>query len=137
MNYLPLLCLGLLCISCANAKPFMPKSGYPPDPWVKGYADPDDCIGGEKLAARLFNLPSYPKKAFRAGQQGWVILRLDIGADGRTENVRIERALPRGQFGRNARKAARAWSFVPPAGGALKDCRVLLRYRLGSVSLGG
>ncbi|PHR91571.1 MAG: energy transducer [Robiginitomaculum sp.] len=131
-----LLLAGFVLAGCAT-KPFMPKSDYPQDPWVKGYANPDDCIGGEKLAARNFELPDYPKRAFRSGRQGWVILRLDVNELGETENVQIERALPDRLFGGNARKAARGWQFHPPKDGALKNCRVLLRYRLGGVSLGG
>lgn len=127
---------ALLLASCAT-KPFMPKSDYPQDPWVKGYANPDDCIDGEKLAAQSFELPDYPKRAFKSGRQGWVILRLDVNERGETENVQIERALPDRLFGGNARKAARDWKFYPPKNGPLKNCRVMLRYRLGAVSLGG
>lgn len=131
---------AFLCLSgCASIdeKAFIPKSQYPPDPWVKGYSDPDDCLGGEQLAAREFDLPSYPKKAFKSGRQGWVIVRLDVTAQGETENVVVERAVPDYAFPRNAREAAQAWRFEPPAGGALQNCRVLLRYRFGQVSLGG
>ena len=115
---------------------FNPKSDYPLDPWVKGFTDPDDCIGGEKLAARRFALPDYPKKAFKTGRQGWVILRLDIDAFGETENIRVERSLPDGMFDKNARRAAENWQFHPPAK-PLENCRVLIRYQLGAVSLGG
>ncbi len=115
---------------------FLPKSDYPPDPWVKGYTDPQDCIGGEKLAARKFALPKYPKKAFKKGLQGWVLLRLDVDAGGKPRNVHVERALPGGSFDKNARQAAERWLFRPPAK-PLENCRVLLRYRLGGVSLGG
>ncbi len=132
-----LLCTGLLLSGCTSTKRFKPKSDYPPDPWVKGYANPDDCIGGEKLAAVTFDLPHYPRRAFRSGRQGWVILRLDISAAGDTENVRIERALPDRLFGGNAKRAAKDWQFAPPQDGPMKNCRVLLRYRLGTVSLGG
>ncbi len=132
-----ILLFALLLGACASSKPFHPKSDYPPDPWVKGYANKDDCIGGEKLAARKFELPTYPKRAFRTGRQGWVIIRLDVNADGNTENVRVERAVPDRLFGRNALKAAQSWQFQPPKDGALLSCRVLLRYRLGGVSLGG
>jgi len=132
---LSLLLLSAGLSACAS-KPFKPKSYYPPDPWVKGYADPDDCIGGEKLAAINFELPGYPKKAFRTGRQGWVILRLDVGASGATENVRIERALPGNMFESATRKAAKKWLFHPPAE-SLDNCRVLIRYQLGAVSLGG
>ena len=131
-------CVCLVWIAaCASPKPFYPKSDYPPDPWVKGYASPDDCIGGEKLAVVDFVLPEYPRKAHKLGRQGWVILRLDVGANGATENVRVERALPTGLFEENAVRAAKNWRFRPPQNGGLENCRVLLRYRLGTVSLGG
>ncbi len=128
---------AVLLTSCASAKPFKPKSDYPPDPWVKGYANPNDCIGGEKLAAINFELPDYPRKAFKSGRQGWVILRLDVNGAGTTENVSVERALPDRLFGGNARRAAQRWQFQPPKDGPMQNCRVLIRYRLGGVSLGG
>ena len=136
----PLFALGaVLFAACATPDAFTPKSHYPPDPWVKGYSNPDDCLGGEKLAAREFALPDYPKKAYRAGQQGWVILRLDVDAEGQTQNVDVERAVPQGGlwggFEDNAVRAAESWRFQPPEA-PLEACRVLLRYRLGKVSLG-
>ncbi len=126
--------------SCAtsdvNKGTFNPKSQYPPDPWVKGYSNPDDCLGGEKLAAIDFDLPNYPRRAFKTGRQGWVIVRLDVNAGGETENVEVERAVPDNAFPSNARGAVKKWRFEPPKDGALQNCRVLLRYRFGTVSLG-
>lgn len=127
--------LGLLA-GCATKEVFKPRSQYPPDPWVKGYSNPDDCLGGEALAARSFELPPYPRRAFNSGRQGWVIMRLDVNALGLTENVDVERSLPDGLFEGVSRTAVKNWTFEPPAGGALKNCRVLLRYRFGSVTLG-
>lgn len=115
---------------------FTPKSQYPPDPWVKGYSNPDDCLGGEKLAAIDFDLPNYPRRAFKTGRQGWVIVRLDVNASGQTENVEVERAVPDYAFPSSARGAVKNWRFEPPKDGALQNCRVLLRYRFGTVSLG-
>lgn len=126
-----------LLSACGSTKIFHPQSQYPPDPYVKGYASPDDCIGGEALAAIAFDLPEYPSRAFRTGRQGWVILRLDVGADGSVVEAEAQRALPVGLFERSSERAAREWRFQPPANGALSDCRVLIRYRLGEVSLGG
>jgi len=123
--------------ACSTSKLFKPQSHYPPDPYVKGYADPDDCIGGEALAAISLDLPEYPKRAYRTGRQGWVILRLDIGADGSVTEAEAQRSLPVGLFDKSAERAASAWQFAPPANGGLFDCRVLIRYRLGEVSLGG
>lgn len=133
----PALFLGAatLC-ACSSSTIFMPKSAYPPDPWVKGYSDPDDCLGGEQLAAVKFDLPAYPKGSFRSGQQGWTIVRLDVSGQGATENVRIERSVPAGQFDKASREAVEDWVFRPPAE-ALLNCRVLLRYRAGETSLGG
>jgi TonB family protein len=122
---------------CSTSKAFMPTSQYPPDPWVKGYSNPDDCLGGERLAARSFKLPDYPTLAYRTGRQGWVIIRLDVDAEGETQNVEIERSVPEGLFGGTAKRAVNAWTFAPPEGGGLENCRVLLRFRAGSVTLGG
>lgn len=115
---------------------FNPRSGYPPDPWVKGYSNADDCLGGEELAAVDFALPDYPRRAFSSGRQGWVIMRLDVDSLGNTENVSVERSVPEGLFEGASRKAVEAWRFAPPKSGPLLSCRVLLRYRAGSVSLG-
>ena len=132
-----LICLaGALLAGCATKSIFFPKSEYPPDPWVKGYSDPDDCLGGEKLAAVKFDLPEYPRRAFNGGIQGWTIVTLDVTHEGKTENVKIERAVPEGLFGSTSKSAVREWQFEPPAGGALQNCRVLIRYRFGRVSLG-
>lgn len=137
-----LLALVVLSVSgmlsaCGSTKVFNPQSQYPPDPYVKGYAGPDDCIGGEALAAIALDLPEYPSRAFRTGRQGWVILRLDIGADGSVVEAVAQRGLPVGLFENSAERAAREWRFQPPTNGGLSDCRVLIRYRLGEVSLGG
>jgi len=132
-----LLISTLFLASCTTKNTFRPKSQYPPDPWVKGYSNPDDCLGGEKLAARSFELPDYPRRAFNSGRQGWVIMRLDVNANGNTENVDIERSVPEDLFDGASREAVKAWTFQPPADGPLQNCRVLLRYKFGTVSLGG
>lgn len=138
----PLLALAILSPfgllgACGSTQVFNPQSQYPPDPYVKGYAGPDDCIGGEALAAISLDMPDYPNRAFRTGRQGWVILRLDVGADGTVVDATAQRALPVGLFEKSSERAALTWRFQPPAGGGLSDCRVLIRYRLGEVSLGG
>jgi len=124
-------------MGCATKDVFKPKSNYPPDPWVKGYSNPDDCLGGEKLAAREFALPKYPRRPFNSGRQGWVIMKLDVNASGITENVEVERSVPDGLFEGVSREAVNNWTFQPPKDGALRNCRVLIRFRAGDVTLGG
>ena len=126
---------GLYLSACGSTTVFHPKSAYPPDPWVKGYSDPDDCLGGEDLAAIEFDLPTYPKRAFQKGQQGWTIIRLDVDGDGLTQNIRVERAVPEGPFETSSKKAVEKWRFRPPQA-PLLNCRVLLRYQAGRVTLG-
>lgn len=135
LRVLLLAALGLS--ACATDQYFEPKSEYPPDPWVRGYSNPDDCLGGEKLAARHFFLPDYPRSAYNRGRQGWVIVRLDVSAGGETENVGVDRSVPGGSFDGAAKNAVEDWVFEPPEGGAMSDCRVLIRFKLGAVSLGG
>ncbi len=138
MRFIVILLPLIFLAACASQdKFFEPKSEYPVDPWVKGYSDPDDCLGGEKLAAKKFFLPEYPRGAFNSGRQGWVILRLDVNANGITENVKVERSVPKGRFSKGARRAVEDWVFEPPVDGPMSNCRVLLRFKLGAVSLGG
>jgi len=130
--------IAILTLSaCKTSDTFNPRSEYPPDPWVKGYSNPDDCLGGEKLAAIDFRLPDYPRSAFNSGRQGWAIVKLDINTVGDTENVELERVVPDKYFGDPSRRAVEDWRFEPPTDGRLENCRVLIRYRFGTVSLGG
>lgn len=128
---------SLLMTGCGSTSVFTPQSQYPPDPYVKGYAEADDCIGGEDLAAISIDIPEYPSRAFRTGRQGWVILNLDVAQDGYVASAVAQRSLPEGLFEKSAVRAAREWRFEPPASGGLTDCRVLIRYRLGDVTIGG
>ncbi len=131
---------GLILSACATSEPapFMPRSDYPVDPWVKGYAQETDCLGGEKLAAINIDLPAYPKRAFKGGRQGWTIVQLDVDADGNTQNVTVQRAVPGGgMFATPSEKAVEKWRFQAPKSGPLRACRVLIRYRMGLVTLGG
>jgi len=132
-----LILAALILNGCVTKDVFRPKSQYPPDPWVKGYSNPEDCLGGEKLAALQFDLPEYPRGAFNSGRQGWTIIRLDVAQDGETENVSVERSVPDRFFGDPSRRAVMKWRFEPPQDGPLEQCRVLIRYKFGKVSLGG
>jgi len=55
----------------------------------------------------------YPADARERGEQGWVELSYRIGADGRVEEMAIDRAVPSIAFERAARDALRQWRFAP------------------------
>ncbi len=137
MRFFQFLLSLFILIGCTNIKAFKPVSQYPPDPWVKGYANPIDCIGGENLAVSKFVLPVYPRRAFKSGRQGWVLVKLDVNMYGETKNVVIERSLPDGLFEASTNKAIKQWIFDPPPSGEMKNCRILIKFRAGEVSLGG
>jgi len=63
-------------------------------------------------------------------------MKLDVNASGLTENVEVERSVPDGLFEGASREAVKNWTFQPPKDGVLKNCRVLLRFRAGEVTLG-
>ena len=136
MKFFQLLLSLFILIGCANPKAFKPVSQYPPDPWVKGYANSDDCIGGETLAVSKFVLPTYPRRAFKSGRQGWVLVKLNVDEYGETKDIIIERSLPGGLFDVPVNKAINQWKFDPPQNGEMKNCRVLIKFRAGEVSLG-
>lgn len=127
--------LVVLATACAS-KVFVPKSdyGFPPTP--ANYTEPGDCQGGSRLAARELAEPEYPRAAFRRGQQGWVVLRLDVAPDGRTRNVEVADAQPDGPFNAAARRTVRSWTFEPPGEPGLSRCVVVLDYRLGKGRIG-
>jgi TonB family protein len=115
---------------------FTPRSdyGFPPTP--SDYTEPGDCQGGSRLAARDLAEPEYPGGAFRRGQQGWVVVRLDVDPEGRTRNVRVVAAQPEGPFNGAARATVRSWRFEPPGEPGLERCVVVLDYRLGVGRIG-
>jgi TonB family protein len=56
--------------------------------------------------------PEYSEEARQAKYQGTVVLYVEVGADGRTHNIRIQRALGLG-LDEKAIEAVRQWQFEP------------------------
>ncbi len=58
--------------------------------------------------------PPYPPLAIRRGAEGTVVLRVQVGADGRVADVRIERSSGHRDLDRAAERQVRErWRFVP------------------------
>jgi protein TonB len=69
---------------------------------------------GVQLQYRTAPPPSYPIAAIRAGQQGTVVLRVQVDADGRPAGVAIERSSGSRVLDNAARQQVlRHWRFVP------------------------
>ncbi|AVP98639.1 energy transducer TonB [Ahniella affigens] len=57
--------------------------------------------------------PSYPPKAARARQEGWVEVQFTVGADGKVADVKVVRGDPARVFDREAIRAVQQWEFQP------------------------
>ena len=57
--------------------------------------------------------PEYPRKAARAGREGWVKLGFTITPSGGVTNVRVLDSRPRRVFDRAAKRALEQWRFRP------------------------
>ncbi len=68
--------------------------------------------------------PVYPRQAQRRGQQGEVLLRVDLSARGEVAAIRIERSSGYRLLDGAAEKAVRGWQFKP----ALKDGVAVASY---------
>lgn len=72
--------------------------------------------------------PQYPMKAKQMGIEGFVVMDLQIGPDGRVEKVRIVEQSPQGVFERSAVRAVHRWRFEVPEPGVWQRLRI--RYEL-------
>ncbi len=57
--------------------------------------------------------PDYPPTALRAGVEGRVLLRVDVGADGRPTDVQVVERSGSSELDRAAERAVREWTFHP------------------------
>lgn len=57
--------------------------------------------------------PSYPRRQQSRGIEGFVDLAFDIGPTGKTENIRVIYAEPKGAFERASIKALSKWKYQP------------------------
>jgi protein TonB len=71
----------------------------------------DEVIPLLKLA------PEYPRKAARAGKEGWVKLEFTITRQGNVSDAAVVDARPRRLFDRSALRAIRKWRFKPKISG--------------------
>lgn len=57
--------------------------------------------------------PEYPAAALRAGEEGSVLLRVDVGADGTPTDVQVVERSGSRELDRAAQRAVRGWTFQP------------------------
>ncbi len=69
---------------------------------------------GSGEAMPIFKVaPQYPRRALTKGIEGFVELMFDITTAGKTENIRVIYAEPKGYFERNAVNVLAKWKYKP------------------------
>lgn len=92
----------------ADTAPAVPARGN------TGSAEAAPFVEPRFVAAYLANpRPSYPPVSRQLGEQGKVILRVLVGADGSPRHVELERSSGYPRLDRAARDAVERWKFVP------------------------
>lgn len=78
---------------------------------------------GESRSVQPLNMeaPTYPREALRRREEGFVVVEFTVNALGRTEDIQVVEAEPRGTFDREAMRAVSRWEFEP----ALRDGRAV------------
>lgn len=88
----------------------------PPSPRAPGEAPPafTAALVPDRVAAAAFTpAPPYPPEARVRGQQGTVLVRVDIGADGRVTAVAVARSSGVEALDRAVLETVRTWRFDP------------------------
>lgn len=105
--------------------PVTPESPAPIEPVMAAQAEPITAPAVEPVEPPRFDLtyldnppPDYPRLSRRLGEQGKVILRVLVNAEGRAEQVEVHASSGHPRLDRAAVAAVRAWRFVPARRGA-------------------
>ncbi|MCU4674498.1 TonB family protein [Catenovulum sp. 2E275] len=72
--------------------------------------------------------PKYPKAAAQTAQEGWVLLRFDIDAQGQVINISVVDSSPAKTFDKEAVNALSRWKFKASE---LAEQKALIQFTLG------
>lgn len=69
---------------------------------------------GDANATPFYKIrPKYPRPALVAGEEGWIVMKIDVNEKGEVENVRIIGGEKRNLFQDEARRAVELWKYRP------------------------
>lgn len=70
--------------------------------------------GGDANATPFYKIkPKYPRAALVAGEEGWILMKIDVNEAGVVENVRVIGGEKRNLFQDEARRAVEQWKYRP------------------------
>ncbi len=83
----------------------------PVDITVDDFPQGLNVSGSNIPIAHLLKQPKYPQRALMRGIEGWVDLKFDINALGKTQNIQVLGSEPEGVFEKAAVAAVRFWKY--------------------------
>ncbi|MDO5504703.1 MAG: TonB family protein [Pseudoxanthomonas suwonensis] len=96
------------------AEPARPAPPSAPPPAERPPAQPPRMAVGDAPPRPVTSpAPSYPREALRNRESGTVLLRVDVGTDGRPANVSVTRGSGSRDLDRAAVRAVQRWRFEP------------------------
>jgi protein TonB len=87
-----------------------PAPPAPPPP-------PDDIAPSENISYRKLRPPKYPAQAARQHQEGKVLLKVLVGADGTPQEVTVQKSSGSRLLDQAAIEAVKNWKFNPGSKG--------------------
>lgn len=107
-------------VAASMPEPGPSSAPAPPPPAVAAAAPASDVVTSPRFdAAYLANpAPAYPPLARRAGEQGRVLLRVLVTADGLAGQVEVRVGSGSERLDEAARDAVRRWRFIPARRGS-------------------
>ena len=82
---------------------------------VSGQGEARDTISRARFDADYLHNPAppYPPQARRMNEEGKVILRVEVSAEGRAENIEIKTSSGSARLDESALRTVRSWRFIP------------------------
>ena len=92
-----------------------PSSAQGPASGQSGQGESHDTLSKARFDADYLHNPAppYPPQARRMNEEGRVILRVEVSAEGRAENIEIKTSSGNGRLDESALRTVRSWRFIP------------------------
>jgi len=92
-----------------------PTSGTPATSGPNGQGGAADAASQARFDADYLHNPAppYPPQARRMSEEGRVILRVEVSAEGRAQNVEIKTSSGSARLDESAQRTVRSWRFIP------------------------
>lgn len=92
-----------------------PSPGAPSASGQNGQGEAHDAVSRARFDADYLHNPAppYPPQSRRMSEEGKVILRVEVSAEGRAENIEVKTSSGSARLDESALRTVRSWRFIP------------------------